>query len=170
MKEILQPRTQLVAVLIVQFFCLVFLILDVGADLAGLDGQENFAENHYFELIVIIALVLSIVVIARELRRLMDRNRHVEEQLKIASGAFHELLNQNFDAWDLTGSEKDVALLAIKGLGIQEISEIRVTKQGTVKAQLNAIYRKAGVNGRPQLISIFVEELMADGLAPNSNN
>ncbi len=164
MNTLLKPKTQMIAVLIVQFFCLVFLIIDVAGDLSGLDGQENIAENHTFELIVIIALVLSIIVIARELRRLMDRNQRVEEQLKIASGAFHELLNQNFDQWDLTGSEKDVALLAIKGLGIDEISKIRVTKQGTVKAQLNAIYRKAGVNGRPQLISIFVEELMADGL------
>lgn len=168
MAKFLHPRTQLIVVLIVQFFCLVFLIMDVGADLAGLEGQENIAENHFFELFVIVALVLSIIVIARELRRLMDRNQHVEEQLKIASGAFHELLNQSFDSWDLTGSEKDVALLAIKGLGIQEISTIRETKQGTVKAQLNAIYRKAGVNGRPQLISIFVEELMAVGLEPNA--
>lgn len=168
MSNLLQPRVQLVVVLVVQFFCLVFLIIDVAADLSGMDGKDSIAENHVFELIVIIALVLSIVVIARELRRLMDRNQRVEEQLKIASGAFHELLNQSFDTWDLTGSEKDVALLAIKGLRIQEISQIRVTKQGTVKAQLNAIYRKAGVNGRPQLISIFVEELMAEGLDSNA--
>lgn len=168
MGTFLQPRTQLIAVLVVQFFCLVFLTMDVAADLSGLDGQDNIAENHVFELIVIVALILSIIVIARELRRLLDRNQRVEEQLKIASGAFHELLNQSFDQWDLTESEKDVALLAIKGLGIQEISKIRVTKQGTVKAQLNAIYRKAGVNGRPQLISIFVEELMADGLDANA--
>lgn len=170
MGAFLQPKTQLIAVLVVQFFCLVFLTMDVAADLTGLDGQDSIAENHVFELIVIVALILSIIIIARELRRLMDRNKIVEEQLKIASGAFHELLNQSFDQWDLTGSEKDVALLAIKGLGIEEISTIRATKQGTVKAQLNAIYRKAGVNGRPQLISIFVEELMADGLASNATS
>jgi hypothetical protein len=29
-----------------------------------------------------------------------------------------------------------------------------------VKAQTNAIYRKAGVSGRPQLLSLFVDELM----------
>ena len=69
-----------------------------------------------------------------------------------------------FDDWDLTASEKDVALLAIKGLGISEISEIRDTKEGTVKAQLNAIYKKADVSGRPQLISLFVEELMGGSL------
>ena len=78
------------------------------------------------------------------------------------------MLQQNFDEWDLTGSEKDVALLAIKGLGIQEISTVRDTKQGTVKAQLNALYRKAGVSGRPQLISTFVEELMAADMSASA--
>lgn len=169
MKAISGTSAQLIAVLLVQFFCLIFLVFDVAADLSGLDDQESFAENHYFELLVIIALVLSFIIIGRQLRRLVDRNKRVEGQLKIASGAFHELLQQNFDEWDLTSSEKDVALLAIKGLGIQEISKVRQTKQGTVKAQLNAIYRKAGVNGRPQLISTFVEELMADAMNAPAN-
>jgi len=34
--------------------------------------------------------------------------------------------------------------------------------EGTVKAQTNAIYRKAGVSGRPQLLSLFIEDLMDD--------
>ncbi|NNF89876.1 MAG: helix-turn-helix transcriptional regulator, partial [Boseongicola sp.] len=32
------------------------------------------------------------------------------------------------------------------------------------KAQNAAIYRKAGVSGRLQLISLFIEDLLADGL------
>ena len=169
MKAVSGTSAQLIAVMLVQFFCLIFLVFDITADLAGLDEHESFAENHYFELLVIVALVLSFIIIGRQLRRLVDRNRRVEDQLKIASGAFHELMQQNFDEWDLTSSEKDVALLAIKGLGIQEISTVRDTKQGTVKAQLNAIYRKAGVSGRPQLISTFVEELMAADMSAPAN-
>ena len=49
-------------------------------------------------------------------------------------------------------------------MGIAKIAELRNTREGTVKAQLNAIYRKAGVSGRPQLISIFIEELMGERL------
>ncbi|MGB1082547.1 MAG: helix-turn-helix transcriptional regulator, partial [Alphaproteobacteria bacterium] len=62
-------------------------------------------------------------------------------------------------------SESDVALFAIKGSSIAEIARMRGTKDGTIKAQLNAIYRKAGVTGRPQLISFFIDE-MVDGIAP----
>ena len=42
---------------------------------------------------------------------------------------------------------------------------VQCTKDGTIKAQLNAIYFKAGVTGRPQLISFFIYE-MVDGMAP----
>jgi DNA-binding CsgD family transcriptional regulator len=45
-------------------------------------------------------------------------------------------------------------------MSTQEIAELRQTSEGTVKAQTNAIYRKAGVSGRPQLLSLFIDELM----------
>ena len=83
--------------------------------------------------------------------------------MRAASGAFYQLMEDRFD-WSLTPSERDVALLAIKGLSIAEIAEARQTKDGTIKAQSNAIYRKAGVSGRPQLLSLFIDELMGDGI------
>lgn len=62
----------------------------------------------------------------------------------------------------LTPAEKDVALFAIKGMSIAEIAMLRETSEGTVKAQTNAIYRKAGVSGRSQLLSLFIDDLMRD--------
>ena len=47
-----------------------------------------------------------------------------------------------------------------------EIGVLRQTSEGTVKAQTNAIYRKAGVTGRPQLLSVFIEDLMRDDMVP----
>jgi DNA-binding NarL/FixJ family response regulator len=46
-------------------------------------------------------------------------------------------------------------------LSIAEIAQIRATREGTIKAQCAAIYRKAGVSGRAQLLSLFIEDLMA---------
>ena len=94
-------------------------------------------------------------------RALRDRHR-AEEQLRRASGAFADLLQERFQEWGLTPSEKDVALFAIKGMSTAEIASLRSTSEGTVKAQTNAIYRKAGVTGRPQLLSLFIEDLMRD--------
>ena len=53
-----------------------------------------------------------------------------------------------------------MALFAIKGMSTPEIAALRNTSEGTVKAQTNAIYRKAGVTGRPQLLSLFIEDLI----------
>ena len=75
-----------------------------------------------------------------------------------------ELLEEKFDTWGLTAAERDVALFAIKGLSLTDIASVRNTSEGTVKAQTNAIYRKAGVSGRPQLLSLFIDDLMANPL------
>ena len=82
----------------------------------------------------------------------------------MASGAFARVIEEHFDTWGLSASERDVAMLAIKGLSIAEIAALRNTKEGTVKAQNAAVYRKAGVSGRLQLLSLFIEELLAEPL------
>jgi DNA-binding CsgD family transcriptional regulator len=109
-------------------------------------------------------LILGLVLGAVALRRTMQKTQRYQEQLRVASGAFAELMQERFAQWALTPAEKDVALFAIKGLSTQEIAALRNTSEGTVKAQTNAIYRKAGVSGRPQLLSLFIEDLMDDAL------
>ncbi len=119
------------------------------------------------ELLAVAALWTGAAVTLWGLYRLMDRNAAVEEQLEAASGAFHTILLQKFDAWGLTPSERDVALLAIKGLSITEIAAVRETREGTIRAQHAAIYRKAGVSGRADLLALFIEEIAAGLPDPN---
>lgn len=78
----------------------------------------------------------------------------------MASGALMEVMYEHFEDWKMTPAERDVALVAIKGLSTAEIAEVRETSEGTVKAQAAAIYRKAGVSGRSQLLSLFIDELL----------
>ncbi|HUS53438.1 MAG TPA: LuxR C-terminal-related transcriptional regulator [Thermohalobaculum sp.] len=148
--------------LVAQAGCAVFFLFDVVADLRGLVLLTNENIHHGVELVAVLALMMGIGVTALEIRRIRARQKRVEAQLRIASGAFLELLEEHFDAWELTPSERDVAMLAIKGLSIADIARIRQTKDGTIKAQCNAIYSKAGVSGRQQLLSLFIEELMND--------
>ena len=70
------------------------------------------------------------------------------------------MLYKKFDDWNLSLSEREVALLLIKGLTIVEIAEVRNTMAGTIKSQSNAIYRKGAVNGRNELVAYFVEDLL----------
>ena len=57
-----------------------------------------------------------------------------------------------------------MATFLIKGADIAEIARLRGSAEGTVKAHLNAIYRKAGVSGRPALVSLLIEDLMTESL------
>ncbi len=147
-----------------QTFCAFFLLADAVADLFGFETLVGGIGHHYLEFAVVVALVLGIGFTAGQIRKVLHKNRSMETTLRAATGAFSQLMEDQFDAWSLTPSERDVALLAIKGLSIAEIAAVRRTKEGTIKAQCNATYRKAGVTGRLQLMSFFIEELMGEGL------
>ncbi len=155
--------------LVVQAGCAAFFLFDVVADLWGIDPTANEAVHNSIELIAVVALILGIVMTTLQIRRISARQRQIEAQLRVASGAFLDLLEEHFDSWALTPSERDVALLSIKGLSIADIAKVRQTKEGTIKAQSNAIYSKAGVTGRQQLLSLFIEELMNDQLVPSGS-
>ena len=90
---------------------------------------------------------------------LQGRSR-AEERLRRASGAFADLLQERFAEWGLTPSEKDVALFAIKGMSTAEIATMRSTSEGTVKAQLSAVYHKSGINTRSELLAFFMDEFL----------
>ena len=113
---------------------------------------------------VAVGLVVGTVLGWSELRCSIRRSIVTEQKLRAASSAFMEVMAEHFEQWGLTPAESDVALFSLKGMKVNEIAELRGTSQGTVKAQTNAIYRKAGVSGRPQLLSIFIDDLIQDEL------
>ncbi|SHG92258.1 helix-turn-helix transcriptional regulator [Marivita hallyeonensis] len=149
-----------------QFASGLFLLWDILGSILGIRSAP--IAWVYYELAqigAVIGLILGTAVSATLLLRSIRRQHAAEESLRLASGAFMDVLHERFDDWELTPAERDVALFSIKGLSTAEIAGLRNTSEGTVKAQTNAIYRKAGVNGRPQLLSLFIDELMSDPLA-----
>lgn len=152
-------------ILMVQSACAAFFVYDIAASVFGIRGRPlSWQLREVLEIGAGIGLILGTILGAMMLSATLRRNAHVESQLRVASGAFHDLLEDKFALWGLTPAERDVALFAIKGVSTADIAKMRETSEGTVKAQTNAIYRKAGVSGRSQLMSLFVEELMSDAL------
>ncbi len=150
------------AALIIQVACAVFFIGEIANGLFGFTNQP--ISWHLHELIEIgaaVGLVLGILLGAIAIRQSWRRAAKAENALRAASGAFMDVLEERFAEWGLTPAERDVALFAVKGMSTQDIAALRETSEGTVKAQTNAIYRKAGVTGRPQLLSLFIDELMS---------
>lgn len=71
------------------------------------------------------------------------------------------MIDQQFAVWLLSQSEKDVALLLIKGLSMKEIAGIRNTQEKTVRQQATTIYKKAGLSGRQELAAFFLEDILS---------
>ena len=153
----------IIAVFIIQAACAYFFVADILASVFGIKTTPiSWAARERIEIGAAVGLVLGVVLGGIMLRRALRQRNVAEERLRRASGAFMDLLEECFVEWGLTTAERDVALFAIKGLSTAEIATLRSTSEGTVKAQTNAIYRKAGVTGRPQLLSLFIDDLMRD--------
>lgn len=83
-----------------------------------------------------------------------------QSQMSKFMGEFSSLIQKQFDDWALTQSEKEVALLLLKGLSLEEIAQVRDTKEKTVRQQASSCYRKANVSGRHELAAFFFEDLL----------
>ncbi|WP_164660835.1 LuxR C-terminal-related transcriptional regulator [Tropicibacter sp. Alg240-R139] len=148
--------------LVVQALCATFFVVDGIMDWTGMPEPLGFRHVHAFEMVLSLALIAGIVATAMQIRTLDQRKAHMQRQLDMASGAFEQLIQDQFEEWNLSKAEREVAMLALKGLSVADIAALRQTKDGTIKAQCAAVYRKAGVSGRMQLLSYFVEDLIAE--------
>lgn len=154
-------------VLVVQVICAAFFVANILSSVIGF-APLNWQLSEIIELGAALGLLIGVGLGWFILRNTLARNSAVEGQLRAASGAFMELLEDRFTDWGLTPAEHDVALFAIKGMSTQEIATLRGVSEGTIKAQTNAIYRKAGVTGRTQLLSLFIDDLMDVPLTPSA--
>jgi DNA-binding NarL/FixJ family response regulator len=144
----------------VQILCAAVFLWDVTEDgiAAMVSGLLDMHLN--VEAAAVLAMIAGIVFEARVLMRLLQRKAHLERQVSLAARAFHDVIEERFTAWALTTAERDVAHFTVKGLSITDIAGLRGSAEGTVKSQLNAIYRKAGVGNRGELLSLLIEEIM----------
>lgn len=88
-----------------------------------------------------------------------DNQKYREESQRLLSG-IGVLIDKQFSSWNLTLSERDVALLLLKGLSHKEIANIRDTSEKTVRQQAGQVYEKANLEGRAQLSAFFLEDLL----------
>jgi len=158
-------RYLLLGLLVIQVLAAAFFIQDILVSLLQLPVPPiNWQFYEMIEIGASVGLVLGVVFGTIVVRHSIRDTARMKSQMRAASGAFMELLEERFAEWKLTPAEHDVALFSIKGLSTSEIAALRSTSEGTVKAQTNAIYRKSGVSGRAQLLSLFIDDLMEEAL------
>lgn len=156
------------ALFALQGLCALYFSADAVNDALGVPDSTSFRDSDLFEGIVAAVLFLGTAVTGFALRAALAHQRRMRDQITIASGALGDLLENYFADWGLTPSEREVAMMAIKGFSIAEMAELRNTREGTIKAQCGAVYKKAGVSGRLQLLSLFIDDLLDNGVVPDA--
>ncbi|MFK7794977.1 MAG: helix-turn-helix transcriptional regulator [Gammaproteobacteria bacterium] len=103
------------------------------------------------------------VILAYEVLRVIQLRKDLtKEQDKVLrlSGELSEVIQKDFEKWKLSESEKEVAILLIKGLSMNEIGELRSVKEKTVRQQATSIYSKSKCPNRHELAAKFIEDLL----------
>jgi DNA-binding NarL/FixJ family response regulator len=76
-----------------------------------------------------------------------------------AARGFAQAVEAEFERWGLTAAEREVAMLLLKGMSLKDIADARGTSERTVRQQATVVYAKAGVAGRTELASYFLDAL-----------
>ncbi len=69
-------------------------------------------------------------------------------------------IDHQFAAWKLTPTEREVALLLLKGYGHKQIAGATQRGERTVRQHAVAVYQKSGLGGRAELSAFFLEDLL----------
>lgn len=100
----------------------------------------------------------------KHLGQSLDKAREDLSYWKRRSSSFIQGLaaeiEKQFEEWNLTKSEKEIALFLIKGFATKEIAQMRNTTEKTVRVQTSSIYKKAKVSNRNELTAFFLEDLL----------
>lgn len=140
-----------------------------------LDQPERWLSFHVvFELLMITGALLMATTLwlgwwrsersAGELRSSLERHREERDRWReSAEHALHGLgraMSEQFERWDLTPAERDVALAVLKGHSHKAIARGTDRSDQTVRQHAAAVYRKAGLSGRAELSAFFLEDIM----------
>lgn len=82
------------------------------------------------------------------------------EELERALTRIQNHIELEFDTWNLTSAEREIALLLLKGLRLKDIANARGTSERTVRQQAQAVYKKARLEGRFELAAYFIEDII----------
>lgn len=84
---------------------------------------------------------------------------HWREEAQDLLDGLRVAVHRQFDRWQLTTAEREVALLLLQGLGHKQIAGARGTSERTVREQSRSVYQKAGLAGRSELAAFFLGDV-----------
>lgn len=159
-------------------FFMVFLLTMLGNAWDAWDDLSHHGASAHLSINILLAIFafVGMMVLWRQFSRRGFELAQVRDALQAAQvslgkteektarlmGELSAIIHRQFDAWHLSEAEKEIALLLLKGLSLEEIAAVRSRSEKTVRQQASAIYTKAGVSGRHALSAYFFEDLLTD--------
>lgn len=155
---------------------LAFLAVMVGAvvDLV-LDAPESWLSLHVAVEVLLAVMSLGLAVFLwsrwhrtadslRAVRKSLDQRRAERDAWRRSARSLLEglgrAIDEQFEKWELTPSEREVALHLLKGHSHKRIARLTDRSERTVRQHAVAVYRKGGLAGRAELAGFFLEGLM----------
>lgn len=167
--NILSHRNFTLLLILISF--VLFFVIDLYIDLGEGVGINHIWHEFVFLFLAIGASVYQARTVFKTERELeFTRNELLETknsykawQTKSRSSAqeLRRMIDQQFEEWSLSQSEKEIALFLIKGLSMKEIADLRQTSDTTVRQQASVIYKKSSTSGRQELAAFFLEDILS---------
>jgi len=89
-----------------------------------------------------------------------ERDEWKEQASQILAG-LSQAVDEQFSTWGLTPTERETALMLLKGHSHKRIARLTERSDRTVRQHAVAVYRKAGLAGRSELSGFFLEGLFS---------
>lgn len=145
-------------------------LMDMHDDIRQHLPWEHLTNNLALSLLSFFSIVLlawrlrskeaDIAQLTQEIGEIKQTLGQQTQQAARLMGELSQIIHQQFSDWKLTDAEKEVALLLLKGLSLEEIAQTRGRAEKTVRQQASAIYTKTGLAGRHALSAYFFEDLL----------
>lgn len=152
---------------------LVLIIVGGTVDLL-LDAPTNWLSFHvFFELLMIAGALVFTTALwlgwwraraeAVQLRVSLAQRKAERDAWKAAAeqslDQFGAAIDQQFAAWQLTATEREVALQLLKGHSHKYIAAETGRSERTIRQHAAAVYQKAGLGSRAELAAFFLDAL-----------
>ena len=101
--------------------------------------------------------------LARELQSAVHWHQEERDAWKDRAGhllaGLGEAMTNQFEAWRLTPTEQETALMLLKGFSHKRIARLTSRSERTVRQHAVSVYRKSGLAGRAELAGFFLGDL-----------
>lgn len=75
---------------------------------------------------------------------------------------FRQYIQSEFTNWQLSKSEKEIALLILQGKSSKEMAKFRFTSERTIRNQCRSIYEKSSFSGKNEFMAYFLERIIKE--------